>query len=357
MDKKEGQIHIDPKIKEAIKVAKDVVLHVISYWYLLIIFLILAFIISKVLKKAPEVKYIAPLTFTINQAVTAKTSTESSDVARLITDFGLNTGGGERQGVNASRLIELSKSNAVLTEVLFRKYAINGDTNYLANHFRNIHNENVTDSSYFKNFVSIDSLNRGQNAVLNSIINEIKTSHISFTISPSQIFRLSIQSSDEQFSKTFAEGFYEALSELYVKGAISKAQATYDFAENRLEIATEQMLSAERSLASWQDRNQNLIKRSAHLTEIELERKVSIYNGVYFEALKSYEAAKINLENQRPIFQMIDPPRYPLQRETTSTSNIRVFAVIGAIAFFLFITVSLYFYKQYGYLIKELFEE
>ena len=357
MDKQAEKIHIDPSIKEGIKVAKSVIIHIASYWYLLLIFLILALIIGRVLKKTPEVQYTASLTFTINQAVSGKSNTESSDVARLITDFGLNSGGGERQGVNASRLIELSKSNAVLTEVLFRKYAINGDTNYLANHFRNIHYENVTDSSYFKNFVSIDSLNRGQNAVLNGIINQIKNSHISFIISPSQIFKLSIKSSDEQFSKTFAEGFYEALSELYVKGAITKAQATYDFAKNRLEIATEQMLTSERNLAGWQDRNQNLIKRSAHLTEIELQRKVEIYNGVYFEALKSYESAKINLENQRPIFQLIDPPRYPLQREVITGNNTRIFALIGAVAFFLFITVSLFFYKQYGYLIKELFEE
>lgn len=356
MDRQEGHIHIDPKLKDGIKVAKDVLSHVASYWYLLLVFLVLAVVIGRILKKQPEVSYTAALTFTINQTVAANNNNESSDVARLITDFGLN-GGGDRQGVNASRLIELSKSNAVLTEVLFRKYSINGDSNYLANHYRNIHFDNVSDSSYFKNFISIDSLSRGQNAVLNGIISRIKRDHIFFTVSPSQIFRLTAKSSDEQFSKMLAEGFYQALSELYVKGAVAKAKATYDFAENRLQVATDQMLSSERNLAAWQDRNQGLIKRSAHLTEIELQRKVEIYNGVYYEALKSYESAKINLENQRPIFQMIDPPRYPLDREIDSKSNVTLFAIIGAIAFFLFITISLYFYRQYGYLLKELFEE
>ncbi|MEZ5002304.1 MAG: hypothetical protein R2730_04635 [Chitinophagales bacterium] len=354
MNKQGEKIHIDPKIKEGFKVAKNIIIHIASYWYLLLIFIVLAFIISKVLKRDPQVSYNATLTFTISQIASSDNNNESADVARLITDFGLSGGG---IGVNSNRLIELSKSNSVLSEVLFRKYVVNGDTNYLANHFRLIHYENVTDTNYFRSFVSIDSLTRGQNAVLNRIINEIRKNYISFSVTPSQIFKLNTHSSNEEFSKLLAEAFYGALSELYVRGAIAKAKATYDFAENRLQVATDQMLASERNLAAWQDRNQGLIKRSAHLTEIELQRKVEIYNRVYYEALKSYESAKINLENQRPIFHIIDPPRYPLDRNITSESNIRVFALIGAISFFLFITITLYFYKEYGYLLKELFEE
>ena len=95
-----------------------------------------------------------------------------------------------------------------------------------------------------------------------------------------------------------AEGFYEGLSELYIEGATAKAKSTYEFAEKRKIEAENEMLSAERRLASYLDSHQNRIKSKAYLQEIKLEREVEIYNGVYMQALRSYESAKINLENQ-----------------------------------------------------------
>ncbi len=350
------KLHIDPSIKYGIKIAKDVLIHIVSYWYLLLMFIILAFIIAKLLKKEPEVKFIAPLTFTINQVKTSNTKNSNSDVARLVTDFGFG-GGNATANVNSNRLIELSKSNVVLTEVLFRKYEINGDLNYLANHFRNIHYPNVTNPNYFEDFVSLDSLSRGQNAVLNGVIGQIKKNCIFFTISPSGIFKLRTKSKNEEFSKMLSEGFYEALSELYIEGATAKAKASFDFTEKRKKESENKLYSAESTLASYLDSHQSRVKRKAYLQEIKYEREVSIANSSYSAALSSYERAKINLENQRPIFQMIDPPRYPLPREVTSSGSIQMFAIVGAIAFFLFITITLYLYKNYGYLLNELFEE
>jgi uncharacterized protein involved in exopolysaccharide biosynthesis len=95
----------------------------------------------------------------------------------------------------------------------------------------------------------------------------------------------------------------------------------------------------------------------AYLTQIDLERTVQINEGVYFEALRALESAKIALDNQRPIFQMVDPPLYPLNKKVSSPGKVSLFAQLGAFAFFLFITLSLYFYKKYSYLIKDLFKE
>ncbi|MCP4123480.1 MAG: hypothetical protein GY751_17155 [Bacteroidetes bacterium] len=347
------RLHIDPQVKDAIKIAKDVGRFILSLWYILVILVVLALILGRVKKKPSTVAYVAELTFTINQLATSNND-QSSDVASLITDFGLS---GQSSGVNAKRLIELSNSNTVLSEVLFRLTEVDGDTNYLANHFLNLYRPAITDSNFFMDYVGLDSLSRGENSVLNGIIHTVRTKNVLFTISPAEIFKLTTQSKSEEFSKILAEAYYTALSDLYVKGAVTKAQSTYEFTEKRLEETTKNLLSAEGALANWQDRNRNLVYKSAYLTQIDLERKVQIYNAVYMESLRSFESAKVNLENQRPIFQMIDPPRYPLRRVVYSGSSIYVFTVIGAIALFLFIAITLYFYRKYGYLLKELFEE
>jgi len=347
------RLHIDPQIKDAIKIAKEVIRHILSLWYILVVLLVLAVLLGRMKKKPSSVAYVAELTFTINQ-ISNNESDQQTDVASLITDFGV---GGKSSGVNANRLIELSKSNAVLSEVMFRNVEIGADSNYLANHFLNLYRPAVRDSNFYKDFLSVDSLSRGENSVLNGIISTIRTKNVLFTISPAQIFKLTTQSNSEEFSKILAEAYYQALSDLYIKGAVAKAQSTFEFTEKRLEESTSNLLSAESSLAGWQDRNRNLVKKSAYLTEIDLQRKVQIYNAVYMESLRSYEGAKVNLENQRPVFQLIDPPRYPLRRVVSSGSNIYLFAIVGAIAMFLFIAIALYFYKKYGYLLKELFEE
>lgn len=347
------RIEIDPQIKEIVAIVKKVLLHILSYWYLLIIFVILAMIVGKMMKKEPIVNYIATLTFTINQTNTNNNS-ETNGISNLITDF--SAPGTRKSKLNSSRLMELSKSNAVLTELLFREAAVEGDSNYLANHYRIILNPNVADTNFFQNFVSIDSLTRSQNATLKSIISNVSRNSVYFSVSPSQIFKITTKSTNEEFTKKLAEAYYQSLSDLYIRGAISKAQASYDFANERLKEATANMISAEQRLANWQDSKRSLVTKSAHLKETDLTRKVRIYNEVYLNALKSYESAKITLENRRPVFQLIDPPTYPLIREVTSSRNLTLFAIIGAIAFYLFITITLYLYKEYGYLLKEILD-
>lgn len=348
-----NKIHIDPKVRETIKLVKNVVFYVLSYWYLLIIFILIAFFLGKLLKRKPVDIYQADLTFTINQQETNDKA--ESDVARLITEF--SSGGSKDNSGSSIKLIELSQSYTVLTEVLFRRYVINGTEDYLANHYINIYDLGIEDSSFFKNFTKVDSLSRNENFYLKKIINDLKRNNIRFTVSPAQIFKITTFSINEEFSKLFTEGFYKAHSELYVKGAVAKAQANYDFTEERLLEATDKLLSTERQLANWIDANHNLSFRTPYLRQVELERSVEIYNEVYIEALKSFEVAKVRRENQRPIFQLVDPPTYPLLKTTDSNRRIGLFAQLGAITFFLFITLSLYFYKEYNYLIKELFEE
>jgi uncharacterized protein involved in exopolysaccharide biosynthesis len=349
------KIHIDPKIKEGIKLFKEVLLYIISYWYLLVIFVILAFILGKVLKKPAEVTYQADLTFTINHSNMVQTG--GSDAANLVSEFSL---GGQGGGASSTvRFIELSQSNTVLAAVLFRKYKIDGRTDYLANHYLNIYSNSkeIQDSSFFKDFRGIDSMSRAESAMLKSVISKIKGNNLKFTVSPATIFKISTTSINEPFTKALAEGFYKAHSELYAEGATAKAKATYEFSLKRYEDARKELLSSEYALAAYVDGNHGRTMQRAYLKQIDLERNVQINSSAYFSALSALESAKIALDNQRPIFQMVDPPTFPLSKKVTSPGKVALFAQLGAFAFFLFITLSLYFYKKYSYLIKDLFKE
>lgn len=347
------KIHIDPQVREVVKLIREVLRHIAGYWYILVFFLILALVLGRVKKQPGQTEYIGNLSFIVNQSTSKDAQPEQGGVVSLITDFGL-TGG---TNVNAERLIELSKSNAVLGELLFQEFEVGGLMTYMANHYINEYMPNISDSTYFKNYVSLDSLSRGEYALVNQIINQMKNRHILFYMDKAQIFKVTTSTKKEELSKVLAEAFYYSLGDWYTMGTVAKAQANFEFAETRLEKSRKDLLDAEASLAGWRDRNRNLVFESAYLNENELERKVTIYQSVYASALQNFENAKVNLENQRPVFHLIDPPRYPLQRKTVGGRNITPFAIIGAIALYLLVTISLYFYKKYGYLLKELFEQ
>jgi hypothetical protein len=349
------KIHIDPQVKVIVRLVKDYLWQLVRYWYLLIIFVVLANVASKMKKTDPvSTKYVATLTFTINQSSVTEQTTEEGEVASLVTDFGF---GGTRS-VNTNRLIELSKSDAVLSAVLFRTYEVEGDSNYLANHFLNIYNPNIKDSTYFKDFVSLDSLNRVENAVLNGILARMRGNNVLFTVSPAQIYKLTTSSVKEELSKVMAEAYYEALSDLYIKGSVAKAERTVMSSKTRLDSARIALQQAEVALASWQDRNQALVKRTAFLTQNELQRRLTMASRDYSEALMGYDRAQVRLESIKPIFQTIDPPRYPLQRVVSGGGGgiPRMIAIGGAVFIYILVVTVLFAYKKYGYLLKEILE-
>lgn len=331
---------------------KEYIRHLFKFWYLLVLFLIIAYMVGRSKKQPISTQYVATLTFTINQRSVTQQTTEQGEVASLVTDFGF----GGNSNVNTNRLIELSKSDAVLSAVLFREYEVEGDMNYLANHFINIYNPNIKDSTYFKSFTSLDSLNRVENAVLNGILAQMRGQNVLFTVSPAQIYKLTTTSVKEELSKVMAEAYYDALSDLYIKGAIAKAESSFEFSEERLEEARTKLQNAEAALASWQDRNRSLVKRTASLSELELERQARLASRSYLEALSSYDRAKTQLESLRPIFQLIDPPRYPLRRVVSGGGSMMKIFLAGAVAVYFLVITLLFGYKKYGYLLKEILE-
>ncbi len=94
----------------------------------------------------------------------------------------------------------------------------------------------------------------------------------------------------------------------------------------RFEEIRAKLQSSEYALAAYIDGNHGRSMQRAYLTQIELERAVQINEGVYFEALRTLELAKITLDNQRPIFQMVDPPTFPLIKKVTSPGKVALFA-------------------------------
>jgi uncharacterized protein involved in exopolysaccharide biosynthesis len=56
----------------------------------------------------------------------------------------------------------------------------------------------------------------------------------------------------------------------------------------------------------------NIFRFKGKLNEQRLRRDVNILNILYAESIKNKELAKFNLEQDRPVFQLVDTPMAPL---------------------------------------------
>ena len=68
------------------------------------------------------------------------------------------------------------------------------------------------------------------------------------------------------------------------------------------------------------------------LEELRLKREVEILNVMYAEILKNLEISKVTLLNQKPLVNIIDSPRYPLEVVRFSPlKGLLVFGMLGVI--------------------------
>ncbi len=345
-----NELKLDPSVIQGVKVFRDVISLIPRFIWILPILGLLGYLVLKMMYKDVETTYSASLTFMISQ------DSDVSGGGNVLEDLGLLGGQGSvvKGKLSPKRIIELSSTRLVLSRAIFREVEISDTSDYLANHYLRLIQENYEiDTSFFLGNTPLDSFSRKQNSMLNFVVNKLKSEHFKISVSPTNIFILTTSSNNEEFTKKLCENLYQSLSDFYIDKSIEKAQASYDFIDHRLDSISNILSRAENALASWRDNNANLIRARGYLTEERLIRKVATLNNVYLETSGRHQVAKLVLDNQTPIFQVIDPPTYPLPASRKRMKDSYPLIFIACIAFYLFIIVLIYLIKNYGYLVKE----
>lgn len=357
----QNSIKIDPAIKNVFKIISDIFKNFPRYSYVLLIFVITGFFYLKYQEKKINPIYNASISFTIS---TDQGGSSGQVSPSILTDLGLASPNNTvLSGINPSRVKELLQTKMVLFNVLFSRCKINNKDDYIANHFLIIHQEdfkfkNRIDTSYFKNVTSQEDFTRSQNGMFNSIVARIKNEHFNISISPTNMFSINAKTYNEILTYELCYAVYNSLSDYYIEISVEKAKASYDFIDKRLDSISTELIKAENRLASWRDNNANLIRARGFLEEERLIREVTQLNNRYLQTISRHEIAKIKLDNQAPIFQVIDPPTYPLPNinkiEMTSSY---IFMVIGSLALYIIIITGIYFYNNYKHVIKDIINE
>jgi uncharacterized protein involved in exopolysaccharide biosynthesis len=125
------------------------------------------------------------------------------------------------------------------------------------------------------------------------------------------VVTLTVIESDPMLSAQVAKVTEEVLQDWIIEHKIKNAKAQYDFIEKQFEAKQKEFFSIQDQLATYMDRNQNVLSAS-YLTRLErLQAEFDLVNTVYSELAKQKEQAAIQLSKDTPTFSVLDPVKVP----------------------------------------------
>jgi len=129
----------------------------------------------------------------------------------------------------------------------------------------------------------------------------------------------------------------EQIQEYVTEYKVEKARQNVEFTQSQLAVAEKRYNDAQRALAEFMDRNVNISTNVARTEEEALsnhrDRMFNIYNSLSVEV----EQARLRLQEETPVFSVMQKSSIPSRSLATSNRIIVVFIILGGIFGLLFI--------------------
>lgn len=92
-----------------------------------------------------------------------------------------------------------------------------------------------------------------------------------------------------------------------------KAQKDLEFILNQCELSEQKFQLSQKNLAEFRDQNKNVISALAKTKEEQLQAEFNLAFNLYSGLEQKMEQAKIKVQEQTPVFKIIEPPKVPLR--------------------------------------------
>lgn len=244
----------------------------------------------------------------------------------ILGGFGL-AGGSD----NNDKILELARSMRIIRQALFQKTEINGQTDYLANHFirlQNLHEEEWSKKPKnpgqpaLKGFVfshdSVEQFTRLENTALKSLYGMLVGSEESRPLfgardnADSGVMTFTLSTRSEALTIALLRAIFDQLSDFYVNASTEKQQETYEIIRAKSDSLRRLLSGTEFRAAQFKEQNNLLLRPTDQLPTERLARDKAMLNLMYGESVKNLELADFALRNKVPYIQAIDLPIPPL---------------------------------------------
>lgn len=153
------------------------------------------------------------------------------------------------------------------------------------------------------------------------------------------IITISVVETDPMVSAMVARLSLEYLTKYITTYRTEKARQQVTFLQKQVRDSEIKYQASEYTLSNYRDRNRSLFLQTAKINEQRLQADYLLAQSVYGELLKQLEQAKIKVQQETPVFKILEPPTVPLRKSGPKRTFIMLgFAVVGA---FLMTTLAL----------------
>ena len=143
-------------------------------------------------------------------------------------------------------------------------------------------------------------------------LNVVSSSVGGLTSGRSKIITVSIELQDPQVSAQLADSVVESLKNYIVSYNTGKAKKDLDFVNTQFNEARDKYYAAQQTLASHNDRNLNVITSSANMSLERLQTENQWAANIYNSMAQVLAQAKLKVQDQTPVFTVIEPAKVPL---------------------------------------------
>ena len=136
---------------------------------------------------------------------------------------------------------------------------------------------------------------------------------------------------DPVVAATVARLSLEYLTNYVTTYRTEKARKQVAFLIQQVREARSRYQDSEYALSNYRDRNRSLFLNTAKIEEQRLQADYLLAQSVYNELSKQLEQAKIKVQEETPVFKMLEPPTVPLRKSGPKRTFIMLgFAALGA---------------------------
>jgi uncharacterized protein involved in exopolysaccharide biosynthesis len=291
--------------------------------------------------------YTASLSFVLEDEKSGGGLTGAMGLASSLgIDLG-NSAGGAFSGAN---LIELMKSRNIVEKALLNPIAVDGKIQSFAQYYINFNelNKGWDSKPLLKEIKFAPDADRSKFTLQQDSILGILYSNVLAMISVGQkdkkvsILSVDVKSTNEFFSKAFAENLANEVSSYYIEIKSKKARQNMEILQHQTDSIRAVLNGSIVSVASAVD-NAFGLNPAMQVQKVNISKKqfdVQANTAILTQLVTNLEMAKVSLRKETPLIQVIDRPILPLKKE--KVGKLKSLILGGFLAGFLTVLVLIF---------------
>ncbi len=283
--------------------------------------------------------YTAKLTFAL-----AEGGDKVGGLGSIASQFGLDIMGSSSGGAfSGDNLLELMKSRLLIEKTLLTAVDSSGKQKLLINQYIDFHKpknpkpRKPTDPvavTFKEDQVDQERFSLAQDSFLGKVCADLAKDHLTVSKVDKKLAIVSVtfKGKDEWFAKHFTQVLTENVTEFYVETKTRQMRKNVLMMEHKVDSVKQALGRAMYGVASEVDGNQFLVRGVAKVPQAKKQLEIQVLSTMYGELLKNLELNRALMAKEQPLIQLIDQPRFPLEKTKSSVLISTIFTSIVVVA-------------------------